>query len=1158
MKKQLLSKAIYISLVWFVFSSLSFPTTVFSQFTATWALTSDASSLVTSTPASSVVAANMIPGASFTSNGGYSSTGYKCQPTTAWPTIVTDGLQLDFPLSPATAYDATITGCTFTAKTSGSSGNDIAVLSYQVNGAGAWISFGTPQTLASGGTTNITFGTLNTVFTTGNTYVVRLSLYAAASGQSASRSVSVLNYVLTGTVAAGGPPPTVVTTSVGSVLQTTASAVGSITSGGSWPVTASGFCLATTGNPTTANIVANTSPLATSGALNVNVTGLAASTTYHIRAFATSAVGTSYGADLTFTTLAPVIPTITTTAASSITPVSALSGGNVTSDGGSSVIARGVCYSTSPTPTTANSIIAGGTGAGSFTSLISVLTANTTYYARAYATNGIGTAYGNQITFTTLAAAPTIIVNPTTLSFGTVQQGAVSAEKTYTLSAYYLSPATGNLTITAPAGYRISLTTGTGFLSTLTIPYTGSTLAATTIYARFSPTGIANYNNKNIVISGGGATAQNVTLFGDVEPVASQKTPGFSNKGTDFWVGFGATEKMYGSDSTLYNLQFTFNNPNAVAATISITIPKLAGFATLTYTVPANSVLTTGKGDFPTGATAATFDSRLKAEGVSGAGIHLVSTVPIVVYAHNVTSSVYAASVLFPTPTLGREYTSLNFTQRSNNSIARSYCFAVATEDNTTLQVTLPAGVATETHAAGTTYTQTLNKGEVLNLFGNPINSTDGTDLTGVIVKSISSGSNSCKAFAFFSGSSKITIDCSAGSPGSADNLFQQMFPKVAWGYTYITVPTLPQPINYYRILVDDATSVVKVNGTVLTGIINNTYYEFRNDDASIDVITSDKPIMVAQYMTTNAKCGNPSTGGNGDPEMIFLSSVQQTTDSVALVSSSLGNGSGRQHFLNVVTKTSAVAGFKLDGATQVASFLPVPADNTYSYAQFTVAETGHTLTSSVGFNATAYGIASSESYGYNAGTNLVDLFSGFNIQNQYGSGSAPNACKGSEFYMRVTLAFKATSITWDFNSNANLTPNNTVVQNSPIPEDSVTVNGVKLYIYKLSTPYIYNAVGSFNVTITALNPTPDGCNGVKTFTFPVNIVQGPTADFNFTNNGCLVPVQFNNASLGNGYTVEQWQWDFSDPTTAQIIHHSLLIQFIVFLQVELMLLSFV
>ncbi len=111
-----------------------------------------------------------------------------------------------------------------------------------------------------------------------------------------------------------------------------------------------------------------------------------------------------------------VVPTVSTTAASSITTNSAVSGGNVTADGGATVTARGVCYSTSQNPTTANATVASGSGTGSFTANITGLAANTTYYVRAYATNSAGTAYGSQISFTTLAN-PTSLTLPVTENF---------------------------------------------------------------------------------------------------------------------------------------------------------------------------------------------------------------------------------------------------------------------------------------------------------------------------------------------------------------------------------------------------------------------------------------------------------------------------------------------------------------------------------------------------------------------------------------------------------------------------------------------------------------------------------------------------------------------------------------------------------------------
>jgi hypothetical protein len=94
-------------------------------------------------------------------------------------------------------------------------------------------------------------------------------------------------------------------------------------------------------------------------------------------------------------------PSLTTTAATSITTTTANSGGNITSDGGSTVTARGVCWNNAPAPTTANQFTIDGSGMGTFTSNITGLASGTTYYVRSYATNNNGTAYGNEITFTT-------------------------------------------------------------------------------------------------------------------------------------------------------------------------------------------------------------------------------------------------------------------------------------------------------------------------------------------------------------------------------------------------------------------------------------------------------------------------------------------------------------------------------------------------------------------------------------------------------------------------------------------------------------------------------------------------------------------------------------------------------------------------------------
>jgi uncharacterized protein (TIGR02145 family) len=106
------------------------------------------------------------------------------------------------------------------------------------------------------------------------------------------------------------------------------------------------------------------------------------------------------------------LATLTTLPIGNITDIAATTGGNITNDGGTPVTQKGVVWSTSPNPTTANNSTTNGSGTGSFTSNLTSLTASTTYYVRAYATNSAGTAYGNEVSFTTTAGGGGIVTNP--------------------------------------------------------------------------------------------------------------------------------------------------------------------------------------------------------------------------------------------------------------------------------------------------------------------------------------------------------------------------------------------------------------------------------------------------------------------------------------------------------------------------------------------------------------------------------------------------------------------------------------------------------------------------------------------------------------------------------------------------------------------------
>ena len=191
--------------------------------------------------------------------------------------------------------------------------------------------------------------------------------------------------------------PTVTTTAASSVTISGAASGGNVTSDGGASVTGRGVCWSTSSNPTTSN--SRTSDGTGTGSFTSSITGLSSGTTYYVRAYATNSAGTAYGSQVSFTT--DTTPTITTTAASSVTISGAASGGNVTSDGGDSVTTKGVCWSTTADPTTDDGHTTDGSGSGTFVSAITGLSAATTYHIRAYATNSAGTGYGSDVSFKT-------------------------------------------------------------------------------------------------------------------------------------------------------------------------------------------------------------------------------------------------------------------------------------------------------------------------------------------------------------------------------------------------------------------------------------------------------------------------------------------------------------------------------------------------------------------------------------------------------------------------------------------------------------------------------------------------------------------------------------------------------------------------------------
>jgi hypothetical protein len=195
--------------------------------------------------------------------------------------------------------------------------------------------------------------------------------------------------------------PTVTTSTISGITIASAVTGGNVTSAGGATVTARGVCWGTSVNPAVSG--SHTLDGTGTGAFTSAISGLSQGTTYHVRAYAVNSAGTAYGTDVTFATSSSTVtlPTLTTSAVLGITATGAVAGGNVTSAGGGTITARGVCWGASANPTVSGSHTSDGAGTGAFTSTLSGLSQGVKYHARAYATNAAGTAYGSDVAFLT-------------------------------------------------------------------------------------------------------------------------------------------------------------------------------------------------------------------------------------------------------------------------------------------------------------------------------------------------------------------------------------------------------------------------------------------------------------------------------------------------------------------------------------------------------------------------------------------------------------------------------------------------------------------------------------------------------------------------------------------------------------------------------------
>jgi gliding motility-associated-like protein len=625
---------------------------------------------------------------------------------------------------------------------------------------------------------------------------------------------------------------------------------------------------------------------------------------------------------------------------------------------------------------------------------------------------------------------------------------------------------------------------------------------------------------------------------GLVNPYAPPQLPekDSSNRGKRFWVGYQRSWDFTngGNQQDMVLYMSTTDQPANVQVRINGT-SWVRNYVIPPYTTQASDYMPKAGLD----------DARLLDEGLYNRGISIVSDVPITAYAHIFAITNSGATMLFPVGVWGYEYYSLNNRQNYTPTGAYTTIMVVADKDNTVVEIT-PSVPTLGGKPANVPFTVTLNAGDVYQVLGAMQSGSEGYDLTGSIIKSLPNANNECHAIGVFTGSSRTALGCGTSTGGSGDLFLQQTFPYSAWGKKYFTAPTSTAGnisslmTNIYRILVKDPATVVKRNNVQLplTSLINNRFYQYESNTA--DVITSDLPVTMVQYMSSSSSC--PNTGGDGDPESNILSPAEQAIDGFS--GFYRNNLSGiNLNYLTLILPDSGMNSLKIDGVAWNA--IPAAFKHSYAHSQpgYTVAikrwaagAGQSSVESDSAYLGLVYGLGGAESYGYNVGTMVKTLQGLGTIANTLNNGNkADYTCAGTPFRFTGYLPFIPNSLTWKFSRVPGLSPNTDVTVNSPVPSDSVMINGVQNYLFPLNQDYTFANPGVYTIEIVYDHPDIESCDHTGRDLIYVQVVPAPKADFAVNFSGCVKDVAefVGEATAQNGIAVNQWKWNFHDGTKA-------------------------
>ncbi|RXK86537.1 PKD domain-containing protein [Filimonas effusa] len=599
----------------------------------------------------------------------------------------------------------------------------------------------------------------------------------------------------------------------------------------------------------------------------------------------------------------------------------------------------------------------------------------------------------------------------------------------------------------------------------------------------------------------------------------------FTNRGKEFWVGYGHNWYFASRSISNYNTQEMVLYLSAEQeAHVQVSVPGTNWIKD--YVVPANTAISTAP--MPKGAAIdAGADARLTDEGLFRKNIHITSDVPVSVFAHVYGNTSSGATMLLPVDVYGYTYYAAGAVQ-DYDATCYSWVYVVANENNTLVRIT-PSRITKGGRQRNVAFDITLNKGECYNLMSDQ-------DLSGSKIQSVAGRDGICHPVGVFTGSSRTSIcalDLGGGGRSGGDFLMQQGFPTSAWGKNFLTAVTnstdgfTAPNMNRFRVYLKDlANTTVYRNGAPLTGIQNGRYYEFMS--ATADKITATGPVMVCQILHSGLGC---NATGDGDPELLYLTPLEQAIKQVNFYST--GKETILHNYITIVVPDEGMSSLKIDGQQVF--------DHTYAHTnqpgykvvvkELPLTAMQHRVECDTTFTGITYGLGQAESYGYNIGCNVNNLAAFAEIKPEDKDVTFSYVCTKTPFLLSVKTIYEASAITMHFSRVSGITPAQDVTINNPVPVATSVINGRTYYTYDLKEKYLFTTAGDRDLPISITAPSIDNCSNSEIVTVKIPVQQGPSFDFTF-NAGCLPEkVLFTPIPMSTG--AKPAGWEFGDGTTS-------------------------